>query len=67
MVVVVHGKGTILFGPRSSTPLSEIRNLPRNSPVDLMHQIVLVNGKTLSKFLITLRKGQLMQRAETGD
>ena len=39
-------------------------NLPRNSPVDPMHQIVLVIGK-ISKFPITLRKGQLMQRAET--
>ena len=58
-----RGKRTILFGSKSSTHLSKIMNLPRNSPADPMHEIVLFNGK-ISKFPITLRKGQLMQRAE---
>ena len=60
----VHWKATIMFGSKSSTHLSKIMNLSRNSPTDPMHQIVLVIGK-ISKFLTISRKGQLMQRAVT--
>ena len=64
-VGIVYRRGRIIFGSKSSSHLSKIMNLSRNSPVDPMHQIVLVIGKTLSKIPIILGKGQLMQRAET--
>ena len=60
---IVHRKETIMFGSKSSTRLSKIMNLPRNSPVHPMHQTDLVIGE-LSKFLMTSRRGQLMQRTE---
>ena len=56
---------TMKFRIKLSTPLNKIINLPWNCPIDPMHQIFLGTGKTLSKLLISLAKGPLMQKAET--
>ena len=56
---------TMKFGIRSSIPLNKVINLQWNCPIDPMHQILLVTGKTLSKLLISLAKGPLMQKADS--
>ena len=55
---------SITCGIKSLTPLSKVIELPWNCPIDPMHQVFLGTGKTLSKLIVSLAKGQILQKAE---
>ena len=48
---------SIVHGIKSQTPLNKFFNFPWDCPIDPMHQVFLGTGKVLSKFLISLAKG----------
>ena len=62
---VAEDSGLIKCGVKSSTPLNRITKLPWNCPINPMHQIFLGTSKVLSKLMISLAKGPIMQRVET--
>ena len=55
-------KGEVVAGIKGSSPLSSVLNFPDDAPVDVMHQVFLGTGKTLSKmFLKALRPVELKE------
>ena len=54
----------VTCGKRSSTPLNKLMSLPRDCPIDPMHQIFLGTGKVLSKLIVSLAKGSVFEAAE---